>query len=156
LHDESKPADVEEACRDLWERSLARLPGDFARLIYLASTRDYNSGEYHHAGLVRQFGESATREALASCHREVFGRLVRSSITELVEQLEVYVRSTRLPVSKFARSWGQLHPHQVTVPLDCGALTARFFTSNVMAALAILAARQNPAQSSPQPALPEP
>jgi hypothetical protein len=132
---------------------LAKLPGDFARLIYLASTRDYNSGEYHHAGLARQFSESAARQALAVCHKEVFRRLVLCSITELAEQLEIYVQSTKLPLTKFIRSWSHLHPHQVTVPLECSPLTALFFTSNVMAALAILVSRQTPAQSSLQSSL---
>jgi hypothetical protein len=78
------------------------------------------------------------------------------SMTDLVEQLETYIRSTKLPVSKFARTWSRLHPHQVTIPLECSPLTARFFISNVTAALAILASRQNPARSSRQSALLQP
>jgi len=35
---------VQSAYDDLQRRTLSGIPCDFARLIYLASTRDYNSG----------------------------------------------------------------------------------------------------------------
>lgn len=132
----------ESACHDLRERTLTNMPGDFARLIYLASTRDYNSGAYHHAGLTRQFNEEAAQHALETCHKEVFKRLVLRSVAELVQEVETYVRSTRLPLSSVIRAWSRLQPYEVTVPADCSSLTARLFASNVMAALAVLAARE--------------
>jgi hypothetical protein len=138
-----KSADVEAACKDLEARTLAHIPGDFARLVYLASTRDYNSGEYYHEGLARQFTENVARMALASCHNDVFERLVLCSVKELVNQLEIYVRSTRLPLSDIIHTWARLQPYRVTIPLECGSLTARFFASNVMAALAILQSRES-------------
>jgi hypothetical protein len=140
-HGELKSAELESACDDLRTRTLARMSGDFARLIYLASTRDYNSGEYHHAGLQRQFGGDVVRQALAECHREVFRRLVLCSVAELVEQLDIYIRSTRLSVSEVVLFWERLQPYRVAVPHECSSLTARFFVSNVTAALEVLASR---------------
>ncbi len=130
--------DVQAAREDLQNRTLAKIPGDFARLIYLASTRDYNTGEYYHEGLALQFGERAARKALASCHRDLFQRMVRCSVKELVEHLETYVRCTRLPCSDFVRTWDRLQPYRVTIPLDCSGLAAQLFASNVRTALAIL------------------
>lgn len=153
-HAEIQCADVEAACGDLRERTLAKIPGDFARLIYLASTRDYNSGEYHHAGLAYHFGEGTAKKALAICHQEVFRRLVLCSLAELVVQLESYMRSTPLPLSMVVRAWSQLQPHRVTIPLDCSPLTARFFASNVIAALAVLETRQKAAGPHRQSASP--
>ena len=43
---------VQAAYDDLLNRSLSKISCDLARLIYLASTRDYNTGTYHHDGLV--------------------------------------------------------------------------------------------------------
>jgi hypothetical protein len=150
MQGEVKPADVEAACKDLRERTLAHIPGDFARLVYLASTRNYNRGDYHHAGLARQFGEDVAHRSLASCHREVFRRLVLCSVTELVSHLEVYVRSTRLAMADFIRAWRRLQPYRVTVPLECSSLTARFFSGNVIAALSILERRQGLSRQSSQ------
>lgn len=156
MHGELKFENVEAAQRDLEFRTLAKIGGDFSRLIYLASMRDYNTGEYHHDGLAREFTESLARKALASCHREVFRRLVLSSVKELVGELENYVRSNGSTVSEFVRVWEKLHPYIVAVPMDCSPLTARFFASNIRAALAILQCRQSQAHPDPLPASPRP
>ncbi len=50
-----KKVTVKEAYDDLLRRSLSKIRGDLARLIYLASTRDYNTGKYHHDGLAARF-----------------------------------------------------------------------------------------------------
>lgn len=147
-------ADVEAARKDLRNRTLARMSGDLARLIYLASMRDYNTGEYYHEGLALQFGEEASRKALASCHRDLFERMVGCSIRELVEHLEVYVRNTRLPCSDFIRTWDRLQPYRVTIPLDCSSLAAQLFTSNIRTALAILEFGQSHRLQDPQSASP--
>jgi hypothetical protein len=138
MHGQLQYEDVEAAREDLQNRTLARMSGDFARLIYLASTRDYNTGEYYHEGLALQFGERAARKALASCHQDLFQRMVQCSMKELVEHLKVYARCTRLPCSDFILTWGRLQPYRVTIPLDCSALAAQLFASNVKTALAIL------------------
>ena len=121
------------------------MPSDFARLVYLASTRDYNKGEYHHAGLAQQFTEEVSTKALASCHKELFRRLVSCSVNEFAEQLDMYIRSTRLRLNDVIRAWERLQPYRVTVPLECSPLAARLFVSNVMAALGVLESRQRQA-----------
>jgi hypothetical protein len=154
MHGELKSEDVEAARRDLENRTLAKIEGDLARLIYLASMRDYNTGEYHHEGLARQFSEKLARRALASCHRDVFRRLVLCSVKELVEQLEIYVRSSNFTFSEFARVWEKLQPYTVAVPLECSPIVARFFALNIRAALAILQCRQSRAHLDPLSASP--
>ena len=72
-------------------------------MIYLASTRDYNTGLYYHQGLALRFSEEAACEALADCHREAFEELVAASLEELVYELEAYLKSTRVAAWRFHR-----------------------------------------------------
>ncbi len=46
---------VQDAYDDLLNRSLSRISCELGRLIYLASTRDYNTGNYYHEGLASRF-----------------------------------------------------------------------------------------------------
>ena len=155
MYGELKNEDVERARRDLG-RTLRRLDGDFARLVYLASTRDYNTGQYHHDGLAFMFNEDVAARAIENCHQEVFRRLVGCSMNRLVEQLELYASSHCSTPCELVRIWEKLQPYRSTIPFECSPLAARFFISNVRAALAVVQSRQLRAPQEPLSALPAP
>jgi|SRR5271165_2233437 len=136
-------ADAQKAYDDLWQRTLAKIPGDLNRLVYLASTRDYNSGRYHHAGLEAHFGADAVREALESAHRELFDKLTLYSLEELVIQLALYVQSSRETPEELLKAWRTLQPYRVAIPLDVEPLTVHLFLSNLKLALEVLQQRQS-------------
>lgn len=149
---ESINVDIEPAVNDLRNRTLLRLPGDFSRLVYLASSRDYNTGQYYHDGLAFHFGEEVTSEALAACHREIFDRLIFCSMEELVEELHNYISSTQESPEEVLKTWKYLGSYRVTIPSECDELAAEFFLSNVKIALEILQTRQKAALQGEQPA----
>jgi hypothetical protein len=132
---------VEEAYDDLLRRSLSKIDGDLARLIYLASTRDYNTGKYHHDGLAARFQEEIAAQALELAHREIFCRIAASSLEELVEQVEIYVSSSRQGREEVLQVWQKLEPYRVALPVDVNMAVAQLFVSNIKLALAILRQR---------------
>jgi hypothetical protein len=134
--------DVQEAADDVRSRTLARIQRPIDRLIYLASTRDYNTGIYHHDGLAGRYGSAVACEALADCHREVFQELVACSVKELVAQMEGYIRSAGIGPSEFLTSWRKLEPYRVAIPLETEPLSGEFLFCNLKTALAILESRQ--------------
>jgi hypothetical protein len=137
---------VQAAYDDLLQRSLAKLPGDLARLIYLASTRDYNTGTYHHDGLAARFRPDAAGKALEIAHRQVFYRLSAYSLEELVKELERYLNSSHESPAEILRTWQKLEPYRVAIPVEVNPAVSRLFLSNVKLALAVWRLRQSQIQ----------
>ena len=142
---------LEAAKADLQNRTLSRLDCDFARVIYLSSLRDFNTGEYHHQGLAHAFSESVAGTAMAACHQELFKRLVLSSLSSFVEQLDRFIRSSPNTYLGTLVAWKTLEGYHVAIPLNCDPLTAELFRSNVRIAMELL---RTPAQSLRLPSPP--
>jgi hypothetical protein len=141
MRNQVKRVTVEEAIEDLQNHTLGGISGSIAKLVYLASTRDYNSGRYYHDGLAFRFTEEIAQNALSVYHRRIFEELVSSSLEELCRQLENYMATSGIAPSEFLELWGKLEPYRVTVPLECDNLSATLFFSNIKVALAILQSR---------------
>jgi hypothetical protein len=149
-----KRMDVQEAMEDLQRRTLSKMRRSLDRLIYLASTRDYNTGLYYHDGLASRFGEEVACEALAECHREAFHELVTSSLEGLVRQMEAYMNSAHTRPNDFLGMWRGLEPYRVAVPVGTDHLSAGLLFSNFRVALAILDARLDAHRAREQGAWP--
>lgn len=144
--------DLEAAIQDLRDRTLAGLRGEFARLIYLSSMRNYNTGQYYHEGLASQFSAEIAVTALALCHEQTFRSLVYSPLEAFVKELDSYVGSTGEHPEDVLEFWMKFEPYRVVIPMDCESLAAELFTSNVRVALAVLQARQETTPDSRQSA----
>lgn len=136
--------DVLAVADDVRRRTLAHLPLALERMIYLASTRDYNNGLYYHQGLASRYSEAAACEALADCHRESFRELLGASLEDLVQQLQAYAESSGAIISNFVAAWKELAPYRVAVPVGTDPLAADFVFSNLKVALAIFETRLSP------------
>jgi hypothetical protein len=155
----SNPAQLvtmRNAFEDLQQRTLSQIHCDFARLIYLASMRDYNSAIYHHEGLAARYGQEQARDALQASHRDIFCRLVSLPLEGLVTELEAYVRASHEAPEGFIHAWQELEPYRVAVPMEADSTMVQLFLSNIRLALEVLRFRQNQSQarqpaSSPQP-----
>ena len=143
----TKLVTVQAAYDDFLQRSLSKLSCDLARLIYLASTRDYNTGTYHHDGLASRFSPETAAKALEVAHRQIFLQLSAYSLEELVEQLRIYFEASKDGATEILRMWQKLEPYRIAIPVEVNPAVARLFLSNVRLALAIWRSRQD--QSPP-------
>lgn len=131
-------AKLNAAVQDLQDRTLADLNGDLTRLVYLSSTRDYNTGEYQHAGLADRYGSDTAQHALALCHETTFRDLLDLNLANFVGQVAAYIESTGADRDRVLNAWRQLQAYRVLVPGTCDELSADFFASNVRLALEAL------------------
>jgi hypothetical protein len=114
------------------------LPNDLTRMIYLASLRDCNSGLYLHPDLSSALGIDEADRVLRACHEEVFRRLVVTSLSAYVLQLEEYIQYTRTEQSTVLNTWRSLQAYRATVPVGAQPISAEFFSLNVDVALTVL------------------
>lgn len=147
-------AAVEEARDDLSRRSLSKIDGDLGRLIYLASTRDYNTGQYHHDGLAARFGSEVTSLALKLAHRQIFYRMAQGTLEELVSEVDRYASSSPQSRDEILNVWQKLEPYRVALPVDVNVAAAQLFVSNIKLALAILQRRLMPGAKAEPASLP--
>lgn len=146
---EAKVMPLQQAYDDLVNRSLSRVPCELGRLIYLASTREYNTGNYYHQGLADRFGVEAAQKALEIAHRQAFYKVSALSLEDLVDELERYLASTKEEQVECLSAWQKLEPYRIAVPADVNATVARLFTSNLRLALAILRFRRGTRRQHP-------
>ena len=72
---------------DLAVRYLEPLPGNFARLVYLAGLRDPETGVYLHPDLDLVYSKESVHQALAECHGELFERSLELPLLKQQQEL---------------------------------------------------------------------
>ena len=85
---------LKSALQDLRETTLAAISGLLAKLAYLASLRRREGG-YLHWGMSLVHGEEASNRALKAAHTEVLSTVLRTPISDLVEDLRESSQSSR-------------------------------------------------------------
>lgn len=120
------------------KKILAELPNDLARVIYLASIRDYNTGVYLQAELSRRYGAVPVDQILKLHHERAFQNLLESPVCAYVEQLGLYISFAGAPRAELIKTWKDLKAYNSAIPLQCDTLAAELFRLNVVSALCIL------------------
>lgn len=117
---------------------MAELPNDLARLIYLASIRDYNTGVYLQTELSRRYGVVLVDQILKLHHKRVFQNLLETPVSAYVDQLGLYISFAGAPRAELIETWKDLKAYNSAIPLQCDRLAAEVFCLNVLSALCIL------------------
>jgi hypothetical protein len=126
--------------QDFTLRTLAAIPGEFARLTYMASLRDLSSGRYAHEGLLAVYQPESVQQALEQCHEEIFERLLESSLEDQEKDLRNHLEGMEQGLCVAVEHWHKLQAYRNLVPVDAPDYLKELFCSNMRALLEVLAA----------------
>ncbi len=129
---------VAQLLRDFRARTLDDLAGNFGKLIYLASLRDYNTGRYHHYGLETRYSEEAVDQGLRQSHEEVFQELLALPLKAQTEDLLNFFESLKVERARLVDAWQRLRSYQVLPPEGCHPLARQMFEKNIEIMLRVL------------------
>ena len=135
--EEANTALDRSAASDLWRNTLSQIPSVFGRMIYLASLRNPNTGQYEHHGLALVFGEEAGR-AIKKSHKQVFAEWLSFNLEEQKADLDLYLSSLFEDRRKVLRTWQKLETYRNLMPSSATPQEKRLYLSDLRALLELL------------------
>ncbi len=124
---------------DFTSRTLAAIPSDFSRLLYVGSLRDAASGRYVHEGLEAMFPEGAVQEALAYCHNELFARILEMPLERQEWDLRACLAAMESEFWEIVARWRESEFYRALIPSGIPGYLQDLFASDVRALLDVLA-----------------
>ena len=124
---------------DFTSQTLAAIPCDYGRLLYIASLRDLANGRYRHEGLSAIYPEEAVQQALAHCHEELFAKILETSLERQEWDLRSCLGTLEGEFWGVAARWQKLEFYRVLLPTGATAYLRDLFCSNMRALLGLLA-----------------
>jgi hypothetical protein len=116
-------------------------PTCLSRLIFLATLRDNNTGQYRHPTLANKFPSDAVSRALTRIHRAACEELLRYPIADLVYELELYADQTRAERQNFLSTWKSTRAYRTVKPTELDPFSSLFFELTLDVAVAVLDSR---------------
>jgi hypothetical protein len=135
---------LKSALQDVRETTLAAVSGLLARLAYLGSLRR-REGSYLHWGMSLVHGEDASDRALKAAHTEVLSTVLRTPISDLVEDLRESSQDSEKTTGAYVEEMREQFSELLPSPQD--AASARHLNS-VLVALSSLEKNQTRATPS--------
>ncbi|MGA8618262.1 MAG: hypothetical protein WB660_07035 [Candidatus Sulfotelmatobacter sp.] len=135
---------LKSALQDLRETTLAAISGLLAKLAYLASLRRREGG-YRHWGLTLIHGEESSERALRTAQTEVLSKVLRTPISELVEDLRESSQSSDKTAEGYVEGMREQFNDLVPSPEDTASAA---HLNSVLIALSSLEKNQKRASPS--------
>jgi hypothetical protein len=111
---------LKSALQDLRETTLAAISGLLAKLAYLASLRRREGG-YLHWGLSLIHGEESSERALKAAQTEVLSNVLRTPISELVEDLHESSQNTNKTAEAYVEGMREQFTELLPSPEDAAS-----------------------------------
>jgi len=123
---------------DLTERTLAAIPSEYGKLIYLASLRDVASGMYRHEGLEALYSAGSVQEALLHAHREVCSRIMEMPLATQEEDLLICWKGFDVEAEGLIGNWKESEAYRTLMPFGLPDYMRTLFCSNIETLLFVL------------------
>ena len=133
---------LEESVRcvveDVQRRTLDAMPSQFNRLVYLASLRDHNTGQYSHYGLECRYPSEAVSEGLRRCHVQTFREIIALPLEQQTRDLIGFFEILQADRTRLIEVWRRLRAYAILPPEECHPLAGELFRRNVETILQVL------------------
>lgn len=124
---------------DFVRNTLARIPGNMARLLHVALLRDLATGRYGHAGLETLYPSSAVDQSLRMCHEELFEKILETTLENQEADLRHCLEGFEESSQGVAVNWQDSEFYRCLVPSGCPDYLRDLFCSNLGFLLRIIA-----------------
>jgi len=138
------------AAADLWRHTLVQIPTTFGRLVYLASLRDLNSGQYAHHGLAQMFGEEEADRTLRESHGQAFAEWLGYTLERQKAELDLYLRELDDPLRLILRNWTRFAPFRNFIPEGTRDVERQLYLSDLETLLELLRREHGVACDDPE------
>lgn len=126
------------AAADIWKKTLSQIPSIFGRMVYLASLRNSNSGDYEHHGVAQFFGAENASTALGESHQEVFAEWLCMDLPQQKRDLDVYLSGLEGVRRTVLSTWLRLEPYRGCVPASAREVERELYLADLETLLALL------------------
>ncbi len=126
------------AAADLWRHTLVQIPTVFGRLVYLASLRDQNTGQYQHHGLAQRFGEEDSDRTLRESHEQTFADWLCYPLEHQKTELDDYLSALDTPPRMVVEAWVRQTPFGGFVPSTARETERQLYLSDLEVLLELL------------------
>jgi len=127
-----------QVVEDITARTLAAIPTEFGKLLYLSSLRDISTGDYVHQGLVARYSREAVQQALGYCHQELFLRVLEMPLEQQEWDLRACLEGLEGEFWGKLQRWRETEFYRLLIPSDSPDYLREIFLANVGAVLDVV------------------